>query len=252
VSTNTWSFAGAYGLRPTNTADGYSTDRFKVGHGSVLLSAVFYVGNTAAPLSTCYLVRVNPVNSTFAPLISKQPAASTSGIQTVTLDLPAGGLVIDNATYSTTLAWYPTASDGSQVLYGAKITYAHDTGAQFLPAPVRVADTRAASLIGPITGPLANGSTYDFPIAGANGIPSNATAIFGNLTAVEFNPGNGYMTLFPTGAALPNASSLNFGGGEPNQLANFFQVKLGTGGKVSLYVSGTSTNAILDVAGYVT
>lgn len=250
LASNTWSFSGSYALRPTNASDGYSTDRLGIPHASLLLSATFYVLNTGASQSTCYLLRVDPTTSSFAPLISKQPAASTGGTQAVSLDLP-GGLSIDALTYAYHLAWYNTAGDGSQVLYGAKLSYAYDPGMQFLATPVRVADTRSGSQIGPVVGPMAPGGSYDFPVSGANGIPTNANAVFGNLTAVEFNPGNGYMTIFPTGASLPNASSINFGGGEPNQLANFFQAKLGTAGKLRIFVSGAPTNAIIDITGYI-
>ena len=122
VSANTWSFAGAYGLRPTNVADCYTTNRLIVGDGSVLLSVVFYVQNSGPSTSQALLLQVQPTTSTFALFISAQPAPNTPGIQAVSLDL-GDGVLIQDAAVSTTLTWCPGASDGTQILYGAQVLY---------------------------------------------------------------------------------------------------------------------------------
>jgi hypothetical protein len=58
---------------------------------------------------------------------------------------------------------------------------------------------------------------------------------------------SGYVTVFPCGSAQPNASSLNYVGGStvPNGVIS----KVGTGGKVCVYVS-SGTNLLVDVNGY--
>jgi len=122
VSANTWSFAGAYGLRPTNVADCYTTNRLIVGDCSVLLSVVFYVQNSGPSTSLAILIQVDPTTSTFALEIFNQPTPNTPGIQAVSLDL-GDGVLIQDAAVSTTLTWCPGASDGTQILYGAQVLY---------------------------------------------------------------------------------------------------------------------------------
>ena len=122
VSGNAWTFSGAFGLRPTNALDCYSTDRLDVGNGSVLLAVGFYVLNSGPSVSNCLLVRADPITSTFANHIFNSPAPNTGGIQEVDLDL-GDGVVIDDATYSTTLVWCPAVGDGTNILYGAQIVY---------------------------------------------------------------------------------------------------------------------------------
>ena len=58
---------------------------------------------------------------------------------------------------------------------------------------------------------------------------------------------DGFLTIFPAGAPQPLASDLNFASGETRP--NLVVVKLGTGGKVSLFTSA-GTHAIFDVAGW--
>ncbi len=67
-----------------------------------------------------------------------------------------------------------------------------------------------------------------------------------NVTVTQ-TAGPGYVTAFPCGSTQPTASSLNFGAGAtvPNGLIS----KIGTGGKVCLFVS-SGTHLIADVNGW--
>ena len=56
------------------------------------------------------------------------------------------------------------------------------------------------------------------------------------------------LTIFPAGTARPLASDLNYASGEIR--ANLVVVKVGTGGKVSLYTSA-SAHFVFDVAGWI-
>ena len=53
--------------------------------------------------------------------------------------------------------------------------------------------------------------------------------------------------MYPSGAARPLASDLNYATGETR--ANLVVVQLGAGGKVSLFAS-TQAHVVVDVAGY--
>ena len=120
-----------------------------------------------------------------------------------------------------------------------------------LCAPARVLDTRFPSgstvdgqhqAVGAV---IAN-ATYQLPIAGRAGVPSDAASVVLNVTAV--GPlGNGYVTVFPCGQSLPNASNLNFSAGDV--IPNSVLAKIGTAGRVCLFTS-TTTNLLVDVSGY--
>lgn len=116
------------------------------------------------------------------------------------------------------------------------------SGLKFYPTtPCRVADTRSAQA--PI---LAAGSTRQFSIAGACGIPAAAQVYSLNVTVVPAGP-LAYLTLWPAGHTQPLVSTLN----SPlaRTLANAAIVQAGTGGAVSVFATNT-THVILDVNGY--
>jgi hypothetical protein len=119
-----------------------------------------------------------------------------------------------------------------------------------LPSPVRLLDTRPGES-GCFTpgAPLGNNAVRFQQATGAcSGIPSNAKAIVGNATVVNFlSTGFHWITLFPSNAPQPNASNLNF---SDNQIVpNSFTVGLGTDGAFNIY-SHASTHFIVDVTGY--
>jgi hypothetical protein len=107
-------------------------------------------------------------------------------------------------------------------------------------SPQRVLDTRETAK------PTA-GSYNPVVIAGLAGVPSSATAVVLNVTAIDAE-GEGYVTVFPWGEALPNTSNVNikrFG----QMVPNLVTVRLGSQGKVGLY-SSISANLLVDVFGY--
>jgi len=111
--------------------------------------------------------------------------------------------------------------------------------------PVRVINTDPGigPVVGGVTGPLAQGTTTSWMLAGSNGIPADAIGIVGNITAVAFTSG-GFLTMFPAGVTLPTVSSVNFAG-TFFAWGNHFTVGFGTGanaGKVSIYI-GLNTGA---------
>lgn len=110
--------------------------------------------------------------------------------------------------------------------------------------PFRVFDTRAAQN-SPI-GPVAGGTTFDVQITGT-GVPSTATAVAINVTYLDAS-GPGFVTVFPAGGAQPAVSNLNKVGSGPQP--NLAIVKLGTGGRISLFNQGGTANLFGDVAGY--
>jgi hypothetical protein len=58
----------------------------------------------------------------------------------------------------------------------------------------------------------------------------------------------GFLTVYPTGGALPPTSSLNFVPGQ--NVPNLVMSKLGTGGATSIYNFAGSTDVVADVVGW--
>ena len=123
--------------------------------------------------------------------------------------------------------------------------------------PARLVDTRNGT--GGVTGPVNGGLTLTFQVAGVAGVPADAVAVVGNITATGWNQ-SGWLTIHPTGVAYnPNAdpSSMNFSG-TAYAWANSFTIGLGSGGvtagKVDVYVGilgSGHTNFIIDITGYI-
>ena len=117
--------------------------------------------------------------------------------------------------------------------------------------PTRIFDTRNG--IGTTKARMNPGQTRTVQVAGAFGVPSNATAVYLNVTSVNASAW-GWLAVWPTGLPMPNSSNVNFAGG--SIVPNMAIVKLGTGGTLQVYndpgVSGTtSSDVLIDVLGYV-
>jgi hypothetical protein len=106
--------------------------------------------------------------------------------------------------------------------------------------PTRILDTRS-----PVAR-LAAGAVLELPVGGVGGVPLDAVAAVVNFTVT--NPAAvGYVTVYPCGAARPEASNLNYVAGQ--SVPNLVFAKLGAGGRVCAY-SNVATDLIADVAGY--
>jgi hypothetical protein len=124
---------------------------------------------------------------------------------------------------------------------------ADGTGGFF--APFRLVDTRSGAIK-----PSHDVTSYVVPGAagatGASAIPADAIGVVGNLTAVGYSS-VGFLTIVPSGVAIPNTSSVNFISGQ-YAVANAFTVGLGAGGAVSVYVGSPGpSHYIIDITGYI-
>ncbi len=113
--------------------------------------------------------------------------------------------------------------------------------------PVRILDSRASSQVGPYSSPWTTQLIRDVTVAGANGVPANATAVALNVTATG-TTASSHLRIFPKGSALPTASSLNWQAGWT--IPNAVTVKVGTGGQVSVYNNSGRADVVIDVVGY--
>ncbi|WP_346537582.1 hypothetical protein [Micromonospora sp. DPT] len=123
---------------------------------------------------------------------------------------------------------------------------ADTTGAYYEVSPARLMDTREG-LGAPKAkiGPLAK---VDLQVAGRGGVPAvGAGAVVLNVT-ITGPTMDSFVTAYPAGETRPDASSVNFAKGWLG--SNNVTVKLGAGGKVSVYNRNGYTDVVVDVVGY--
>ncbi len=127
------------------------------------------------------------------------------------------------------------------------------TGASYTGlTPARLMDTRPASptIDGQFAGlgQLGAGATTNLPVLNRGGVPATGVgAVALNVTAT--NPsGNSYLTVWPTGAAQPVASNLNYNVGQT--VANMVIVPVGADGQISIYNNTGSVDVVVDVLGW--
>jgi lysophospholipase L1-like esterase len=111
---------------------------------------------------------------------------------------------------------------------------------KYTPVPAaRVLDTRIA---------VGAGKILDVKVTGGHGVPaSGVNAVVVNLTA--YGPSrSGSITAYPTGAARPGTPNLNYT--TRQTISNLAVVKVGSGGKIRLYNTGT-TRILADINGWI-
>ena len=184
---------------------------------------------------------------TIWPAGQAMPNASTLNSYTGTV--VANAAIVPAGTNGAINVYVNNATD---VLFDINGYFAPPTssGLQFYPVtPCRVADTRTGTGFAPAFGwPwLAAGTPRSFPIpSSACSIPATAAAYSFNFTVIPFTT-LGYLTAWPTGKPMPNASTLNSYTG--TVVANAAIVPAGTGGAISLYAND-NTDVIIDIDGY--
>jgi hypothetical protein len=90
-------------------------------------------------------------------------------------------------------------------------------------------------------------SVTELQVGGRGGVPADADAVVLNVT-VTGAQGNGFITVYPCGQAVPTTSNLNFVTGDT--VPNAVIVKVGAGAKVCLFAAESATHLIADVNGY--
>lgn len=110
--------------------------------------------------------------------------------------------------------------------------------------PCRVLDSRQPGGVPA----LAGGSTNSFVIAGQCGVPSGAKAIALNITVIK-PLSDGFLTLYPAGAAQPLSSSINYRTGQVK--ANNATAALSPSGGLAVFCGGAGDyDLLIDVSGY--
>src|SRR5262249_51151419 len=128
-----------------------------------------------------------------------------------------------------------------------------DPAAGYTPLePARLADTRRGvkTVDGRSqgVGKIAGGETLDVGGTGRAGVPtSDPAAVVVNVTAVQPSKPT-HLTVYATGTVRPNASNLNLGAGET--VPNLAVVRVGVGGRITIFNNDGSTDVVVDIAGW--
>lgn len=85
------------------------------------------------------------------------------------------------------------------------------------------------------------------PIRGVAGVPSDAESVVVNITAVD-PTGTGYVTAYPSGTSVPDASNLNVRRNQDRP--NLAVVRIGADGAIRLTTREAATHLLVDVQGY--
>jgi hypothetical protein len=112
--------------------------------------------------------------------------------------------------------------------------------------PARILDTRVPIGV-PTAGAVGPNSSITLQVAGAGGVPADATGVIITLTATDATIET-FITATPTGTPRATTSVLNPAG--KSAIANTITIALGTGGSIDLYNLTGSVHLVADVSGY--
>jgi hypothetical protein len=208
--------------------------------GTITLSLASKVPATA----TAVVLNVTGVEPTAATHVSVFPAGTPRPI-TSSLNLPAGDIRANQVTAALgtnrSISLFNN-SGNTHLVADLAGYYSTGDGDGFSPLPPkRVLDTRDSN------GPVHGGQFWVVDLAGT--IPASATSVTFNLTATDATAST-FVTAFPTGSAVPTASSLNLPAGDTRP--NLVTVAVGPNRSVSLYNLAGSVELIVDVTGFYT
>jgi hypothetical protein len=109
--------------------------------------------------------------------------------------------------------------------------------------PSRLLDTRSTQRV-------AGRGVVTLPVAGVAGVAVDATAVVVNIT-VTGPSGAGFLTAWPAGLAMPNASNVNFVAHQT--VPNMAIVKVGAAQSISIFNANSGpVDVIVDIQGFVT
>jgi len=112
--------------------------------------------------------------------------------------------------------------------------------------PVRILETRAALGALQYNTRWGQGTDRTVHVTG-NGVPTNATAVALNVTAVDPSlPSD--LRVYPTGTSRPNTSNLNMAAHQT--IPNLVIARVGTNGDIQIYNNSGTVDVLADVVGY--
>ncbi len=133
------------------------------------------------------------------------------------------------------LGWFPIGSSFSGL-----------TPARLLDSRVPSGGTVDGSFSG--IGQVAGGAVFNLPVSGRGGVPTSGVGSVVLNVTVARPSATSYLTVWPSGQRRPNASNLNFVGGQT--VPNMVIVPVGADGQISILNETGLTDVIVDVLGW--
>ena len=239
--------------RILDTRDGIGAPAGTVSAGGQIELQIAGVGSVPATGVAAVVLNVTATEAVQAGYVSayttgtRRPLVSSLNLETI-------GQTVAN------LVTVKIGSNGKVTLFTSGGTHlVADLAGYYVPAstssdgrlqtstPQRILDTRDG--LGAVQAKLPAGGQIDVQVTGRGPVPAGGvSAVVLNVTADQASA-DGYVTVWPTGTAMPTVSNLNLVAGETR--ANLVVVPVGAGGKVSLFTMG-GADLIADVAGWFT
>ena len=231
--------------RKLDTREGLGAPQARFSAGVEQTVLVVGVGGVPAQDVTAVVVNVTVTDPTVASFLTVWPTGETkpnaSSLNFVT------GQTVPNLVMSKVGAngrISMAVNDGAANVIADVVGYFSSVGGSSLVpmTPVRVRDTRNGE------GKVGAGKWIDVPMSGTFGLPmSGVSAVVLNVTVNEPTE-TGFVTVWPTGEPLPQASSLNFTPGLT--VPNLVVAKVGANGAVSFFNKNGSSHIIVDLLGW--
>jgi len=232
-------------ITDTRAGSGQANAGATLGPGSTLDVQVRGAGGMPASGASAAILNVTATHTTASSFLTVWPTGTTlptaSNLNWVAGQTVPNRVIVPIGTGGKVSVYNASGAADVIVDVSGYFTDGTATGALFTPqVPYRIADTRAHAPIGP-------GGTYTLAVGGSFGVPSTATAVILNVTATHTTAA-GFLTVYPSTSARPNASDLNWPAGLT--VPNLVVATLGTTGTISFYNSSGSTDVIVDLEGY--
>jgi subtilisin family serine protease len=214
----------------------------------------------SAPIATLQSVssaRVSwlpPIATGTGSLVSYQVTASSG--QSCLISVPSTSCIVSGLQVPSSVTFTVTAQSTTGVSPASIRTNALTLSMMVPLEPARLVDTRTRTNGGSTVdginlgrGAVGQGQTYDVQMSGRGGVgvTDAVAAVALNVTVVSPTASN-FLTVYPTGTSKPDASNINFVAGQT--IPNMAIVKVGVGGKITIYNEQGSTDVVIDVVGW--
>lgn len=216
----------------------------KLGQGHTVeidLSAELPPGAESAVVN---VTAVKPCARGFLTVFACGERPNTSNVNYVA-DRTTAGVAISLLTDGTLCVFSSQRTDLIVDLVGAFT----DDGDWFHPVqPTRWVDTRGNPAVLSISGQLGTGSQIDIAVADEGDVPSNASAVWINLTATG-SPANSVLQVYPGPCGTPpSTSTVNVLGGRSGAVTAI--VPLGANGGICVRAFSGTPHVVIDVSGW--
>lgn len=178
-----------------------------------------------------------PANASCTVDVVFAPTSSTIGEKVAKLTVPHSAALLGKG-----------GTGHDVMLRGSSTVATNSNFGELIPVnPARLLDTAAA--IGAPRAPIGASGVLAVQVTGRGGVPASGVgSVIVNVSTRRATNSAGFVTVFPAGAARPAMWTLVPVPGLT--VSNLTTVRLGTGGRLSVYNSAGTTDVIIDVVGW--